>query len=309
MWEELFRHLISYICQITILILPIFEETWDYIFLGMVSVVTTTVVSTSRPEGGVTKGVMTATVVPTERLDVYEDPYAVLEGLQDAWRARQNDPQISRDDASDINTGEIEWRSYAPPAALKGLQGIDSDLLKEIFTTSVDNLQARAVEELKQEETAAAEQRVTDERLAKEAEKGKAPYLPIIIAEEKPPAEILPDVDPNHPLSADAEADDLYTDDGVTPFDSSQLYTKRRHKFMGIFRKQISRTVVISESSKAGAEREAAEAREAQEAQRAYFETKLQKVDIKSADPALQAKIAALHRNTSFRVPEKPQLV
>lgn len=309
MRDESLHVFISFICHITALIPPIFKETWDYIFLGMVSVVATAIVAPSRPEGGGRKGGMTATVLPTERLDVYEDPYAILEGLQDAWRARQNNPQLSRDDASDINTNEIEWRSYAPPAALKDVQGIDSDLLREIFVASVDNLQARAVEELKQEEEAAEEQRAADELVAKEAEKGKAPYLPIIIAEDKPPAEVLPDVDPNHPLSAGAATEDLYSDDGVTPFDPSQLYTKRRHKFMGIFRKQISRTIVIPESSKAGAEREAREAREAQEAQRAYFETKLQKVDIKSADPALQEKIAALHRNTSFRVPEQPQLV
>lgn len=253
---------------------------------------------------------MSATVAPNERVDLYQDPYTVLEQLQDSWRERQEQSWQSKDDVSEVDIGQVDWRSYAPPAGISDTQGVDSELLQNIITTSIEQLQIRYQREKIEEAEEAEAQRTAQHAATEKAAKLKEPYLPIIIVNESEAVRmpIVPDCDPRPRDSI--HDDDIYEDDSIGPWDSvsvaSATPAKRRHLFQRLFRKNYPKPAVQAESSKDGAAREA---REAQDAQRQLLNDRLRKVNINLANPQVQQAIADLHRNTSFRIPEKPQLV
>lgn len=265
-------------------------------------------VTTPAPNDG-----MSAIVVPSEKLDIYEDPFAAFEELQDSWKQRQQFAPWSADDLSEVDLGDIDWRTYSPPSGMREVADISAEILLEIITTSIDNVVAKNEQEKLEELENASAQKATIEEAAKEAEKSKKPYLPIIILERADESPLIAGPSStNEPKSrrVSLDEDDLYSDDSLCPADSISVVSRREKKRNFILRKIFQRHTAninpIAESSASGAAREA---REEREARRQYLNSRLSKINVESTNTSAQETIAALRRNTSFKVPEKQQIV
>lgn len=81
---------------------------------------------------------------------------------------------VSSSPASAVGTDdeeeqEVDWKQYEPPAGLKIVEGIESEIIKQLVQQSIENVQSRIAEERNQRRREAAEEL---ERLRQECEAG-----------------------------------------------------------------------------------------------------------------------------------------
>ena len=115
---------------------------------------------------------------PEDYLDFYDNPVETLERLQDEWRSREHARPWSRLPVLDL--GDVGWHKYGPPKVLKKTPTVTSSTLLDIVIESIDNVEARAAEELRVRREEEAHQ-LAEEIAKKDAEKSNEPYLPIIM--------------------------------------------------------------------------------------------------------------------------------
>ncbi|KAF7559691.1 hypothetical protein G7046_g4460 [Stylonectria norvegica] len=119
-------------------------------------------------------------------IDFYENPFETLEGLQAAFRDKEPPESWATNnlDVSPDELGDVDWHKYDPPASLRKTPNVTSQILLDIIWPAIDNVKARIAEEdrLKRLE----EERSLSDKDATKPGKGKEPYLPIIIAPDKP---------------------------------------------------------------------------------------------------------------------------
>ncbi|CAM1507230.1 Fc.00g068710.m01.CDS01 [Cosmosporella sp. VM-42] len=123
---------------------------------------------------------------PEDYIDFYENPFETLEQIQTAFREKEP-PTSWATNLAEVQIDDVEWHKYTPPAALKKAPTITNQLLLDIVSSSIENVKAQAVEaeRLKRE----AEEHSLADKDSLGPGKGKEPYLPIIIAPEKPNVE------------------------------------------------------------------------------------------------------------------------
>ncbi|KAK0383209.1 hypothetical protein NLU13_9122 [Sarocladium strictum] len=108
------------------------------------------------------------------------DHVSTLERIQDlvATAAESEQQEVQWDD--------VDWRKFEPPPALRKTANITSHILLDIVQSSIDRVRERAREERRQE-LMAEEQRLLEElEQLKAKQKGKEPYLPILMVQDKP---------------------------------------------------------------------------------------------------------------------------
>lgn len=226
-------------------------------------------------------------------IDLLDDPYEHLERIQRAWRSKNHEDPWSRDNLSEVDLGNVDWRLYSPPAALADTEAVESDLLREIIASSLQNISNKNTQEVQNEKEEEAARKTAEEEAAKEAAKNKEPYLPIKIGEKREDA-----AEPtNEPFSAEIKPDcdtgSIKDNVGII-----QARVEKRSKFA--IKNLFQRSTEKAESSAAGA---------ARESMRQQLESRLSRANIESTAPAAQATIAELRRHKSVRVPETQELV
>ncbi|KAK5987577.1 putative E3 ubiquitin-protein ligase ARI9-like protein [Cladobotryum mycophilum] len=122
---------------------------------------------------------------PQGVIDSSDNPFEALQGFRDAWASKNHEAPWSSDKFPELDLGDVNWHQYEFPALLRKAPNVTSQILREIISSSIDNVKARIAEEdrLKQEEEL---RRIAEEESATQEGKGKQPYLPIIIREEAP---------------------------------------------------------------------------------------------------------------------------
>ena len=135
---------------------------------------------------------------PEDYIDFYDNPFDDLENLQAAWRDREALVSWSTNNLSDVDVADVDWYKYNPPAALRKATHITSQVLLDIVWSSIENVKTHAAEQHRQQREE-MEQSKLAEATAKKLDKGKGPYLPIIIPQDKPKPE-LDDKTPRHSI-------------------------------------------------------------------------------------------------------------
>ncbi|KAK7421031.1 hypothetical protein QQX98_002389 [Neonectria punicea] len=186
---------------------------------------------------------MPGSFTPEDYIDFYDNPFDDLEHLQAAWRDREALIPWSTNNLSDVDVTHVDWFQYNPPAALRKATHITSQVLLDIVSSSIENVKTQAAEKhrLKRE---GKEQSKLAEDTAKKLDKGKGPYLPIIIPQDKPKPEI-DDRTPRHSIISLSGSTSTVT----TTTDISSKPEKRR-KFA--IRKFFQRSHDKGESSATG---------------------------------------------------------
>ena len=119
-------------------------------------------------------------------IDFYQNPFETLEGLQTAYRERGPQVPWSVENLDEVEIGDVDWHKYDPPALLRKTPTITNQLLLDIVHSSIENVRVRIAEEDRQKlEAAEQEREAKDSQDPSKPGKGKEPYLPIIIHEEK----------------------------------------------------------------------------------------------------------------------------
>ncbi|KAH7270366.1 uncharacterized protein BKA55DRAFT_498869 [Fusarium redolens] len=117
---------------------------------------------------------------PEDYIVFFEDPFGVLDGSETAGEKRE--PRVSWvvRNLPNLDIVDLDWHKYNPPKALRKAPNITSQVLLDILQSSVENVNARIIEEDRQKKEN------EEQRQQEENEKGKSkePYLPIIIPTE-----------------------------------------------------------------------------------------------------------------------------
>lgn len=182
-------------------------------------------------------------------IEFYQPPIEVLQNLQTAYRDKGPVVPWSAENLEEVNVGDIDWHKYDPPASLRKTTNVTNQVLLDIVYSSIENVKAQIAEEnrLKLE---AAER----EREAKEADdpskpgKGKEPYLPIIIPDDKATVAVTNPSDLVSPRKSSVSQSD-----GASVPSVEKAEKRRRFALRRLF--QRSRD--SGESSAAGTAREA----------------------------------------------------
>lgn len=116
---------------------------------------------------------------PWETADTIADPLNTLHRIQELITSS------AANEVSDFRLEVVDWRKVEPPAALRKAPNVTSQILLDVVQSSIDNVRDRIRNE-RREEVMAEEQRVAEEQAARrEEQKGKQPYLPIIMVQEE----------------------------------------------------------------------------------------------------------------------------
>ena len=254
--------------------------------------------SASAVEGSVLPGTLPGTFDVDEATDTVDDPYGYLERIQRAWRAKQHEEPWSKDNLSEVDLGNVDWRLYNAPAALTDAQQVASELLQGILESSLQSIYSRNQEELQNEKNETESRQLAEEEAAKEAQKNKEPYLPIkIVQDREDPNKTAQDAPDNAQAEIEIkpDCDTGSINDGISII-QARLEKRRRFAIKNFFQRSSER----GESSAAGAAREAT---------LKQLEHRLSRANVESTDAAAQETIAALRRHKSVRVPETQELV
>ncbi|KAM0215853.1 hypothetical protein ACHAPA_001714 [Fusarium lateritium] len=123
---------------------------------------------------------MPGTFGPEDYIDFYDNPLEILDKLESAWEKREPRVSWSVNNLPNLDIVDLDWHKYDPPKALKKAPNITSQVLLDILQSSLENVKARNFEQDRQKEDL-EQQRKLEEI---EKEKGKEPYLPVIIPAE-----------------------------------------------------------------------------------------------------------------------------
>lgn len=126
---------------------------------------------------------------PEDYLNFYESPFEVLNGSETSREKQEQRISWAVKKLPDLDILDLDWHEYNPPKALRKAPNITSQVLLDVLQSSVENVNARIMEEDRQKKEN------EEQRKQEENEKGKSkePYLPIII-----PAEPSVEVKANH---------------------------------------------------------------------------------------------------------------
>lgn len=141
---------------------------------------------------------MPGSFTPEDYIDFYENRFDDLENLQAAWRDREALVSWSTNNLSDVDVADVDWYKYNPPAALRKATHITSQVLLDIVWSSIENVKTQAAEHHRQRREEKEQSKLAEDT-AKKLDKGKGPYLPIIIPQDKPQPE-LDDRTPRHSI-------------------------------------------------------------------------------------------------------------
>jgi hypothetical protein len=133
------------------------------------------------------KHVLPGLLEPGDGTDLRDDnPFETLANIQESWRRKDHDGPWSAHKLPVLDLEGIEWHNYDLPAALRKTPNVTSQILRDIVSSSIENVQVQAAQEArrKREEE---EQRASASTSPKPRLNGDEPYLPIIIPEERPP--------------------------------------------------------------------------------------------------------------------------
>lgn len=254
--------------------------------------------SGSTLQASVLPGTLPGSFDVDETIDTVDDPYGHLERIQRVWRAKQHSEPWSKDNLSEVDLGNVDWRLYSAPTALTDAQEEAPELLQGILVSSLQNIYSRNREELQNEKNEAEARQLAEEQAAKEAQKNKEPYLPIkIVQEPEEHEQTAQDATVNAQADTEIKPDcDTGSINGGISIIQARLEKRRRFAIKGFFQRSYDK----GESSAAGA---------AREERLKQLEHRLSKANIESTAPAAQETIAALRRHKSVRVPETQELV
>ncbi|KAL9575279.1 hypothetical protein ACKAV7_000641 [Fusarium commune] len=117
---------------------------------------------------------------PEDYIDFYEDPFGVLDGSETPGEKQEQRVSWAVKKLPNLDIVDLDWHKYNPPKALRKAPNITSQVLLDVLQSSVENVNARIVEEDRQKKEN------EEQRKQEENEKGKSkePYLPIIIPTE-----------------------------------------------------------------------------------------------------------------------------
>jgi hypothetical protein len=120
-----------------------------------------------------------------QKLRAQQSPFEELADLQQAWREREPVLSWTTDKTEGIDLEGIDWQSYDPPAALREMPDVNSQILVDIVEQSLENVRTRATEEYRQRRDE-EERRLAEETEARKAKRAEDLFLPIIIVEDEP---------------------------------------------------------------------------------------------------------------------------
>ncbi|KPM39932.1 hypothetical protein AK830_g6607 [Neonectria ditissima] len=135
---------------------------------------------------------------PEDYIDFYENPFDDLENLQTAWRDRDTLVPWSTNNLSNVDVTDVDWYQYNPPAALRKATHITSQVLLDIIWSSIENVKTQAAEQQRQKREKKEQSKLAEDA-AKKLDKGKEPYLPINIPQDKPKP-YIDDKTPRHSI-------------------------------------------------------------------------------------------------------------
>ncbi|KAH7137178.1 hypothetical protein B0J13DRAFT_73198 [Dactylonectria estremocensis] len=178
---------------------------------------------------------------PEDYIEFYDNPFDNLESVQAAFRARESRVPWSANNLSGVDVTNVDWYEYTPPKALSKAPNITAQVLLDIVFSSIENVKTQAADQKRQKLD--DEQSKLDEDNARKLDKGKEPYLPIIIPQDRP----VPDVKASC-LSITSQSDSLAA--VISPDLAIPIKIEKRRKFA--LRKLFQRTYQRGESSATG---------------------------------------------------------
>lgn len=182
---------------------------------------------------------------PEDYLDFYESPFEVLNGSETSREKQEQRISWVVKKLPDPDILDLDWHKYNPPKALRKAPNITSQVLLDVLQSSVENVNARIIEEDRQKKEN-EEQRKQEEN---EKDKSKEPYLPIII-----PTEPSVEVKANHavpPPKAKIKKEILMTTFGPSVVTKADARANKRRLFA--LRRFFQRSDERGESSATGA--------------------------------------------------------
>lgn len=129
---------------------------------------------------------MPGTFEADDFIDLHDNPFEVLAGIQESWRQKDRGGPWSAHRFPVLDLEDIDWHSYDPPAALRKTPDVTSQILLDIVSSSIENIKVQAANEARQKQEE-EEQSANAGPGPKLGHNGDEPYLPIIIREERPP--------------------------------------------------------------------------------------------------------------------------
>jgi hypothetical protein len=117
---------------------------------------------------------------PWEAAHGIADPITTLERIQELVASATENEQ------PELRWDVVDWRKFEPPAALRKTPHVTSQVLLDIVQSSIERVR-ESVRNERRQELMAEEQRLLQELETRKAkQKGKEPYLPIIMVEDEP---------------------------------------------------------------------------------------------------------------------------
>ncbi|KAF5659699.1 e3 ubiquitin ligase ARI9 [Fusarium heterosporum] len=114
---------------------------------------------------------------PEDYIDFYDNPRAIVEKPESTCEKRKPGVSWSINNLPSVDVDGLDWHKHDPPKALRKAPNITSQVLLDILQSSLENVQARNIEQDRQKEE------LEEQRKIEESDKGKSkePYLPVII--------------------------------------------------------------------------------------------------------------------------------
>ncbi|KAF4334639.1 e3 ubiquitin ligase ARI9 [Fusarium beomiforme] len=118
---------------------------------------------------------------PEGYIDFYENPFEVFDSLESSRGKREPRVSWAVKNLPNVDLVDLDWHKYDPPRALTKASNITSQVILDILQSSLENVQARIIEE------DCLQKEIEEQEKQEETEKGKSkePYLPIIIPTER----------------------------------------------------------------------------------------------------------------------------
>lgn len=161
---------------------------------------------------------------------------------------------LSEEDMAALDASQVDWRDYEPPSALRESSSLTSHILQDLVSSSINNIKARIDREKQDELAAAARSAAVKAEAEQKLEKGKAPYLPVVIVSEHPdPIDEVIEVRRPSSSSQDSFSAACSLTSSVDQTKEPQAAATRKSAFRRLFRRNADK----GESSADGSAREA----------------------------------------------------
>lgn len=192
---------------------------------------------------------MPGSFTPEDYIDFYDNPFEDLENIQTAWKDRETAVPWSTNNLDEVDVTNIKWHEYKPPVALRRTPNVTSQILLDILYSSIENVRARATEQHQKQLDEEEQRKQEDDSKKLDKGKGKEPYLPIIIPEDKPAHQDRPQADNDDDEATPRHSFVSQTPSASTLVSASAKPEKRR---MFAIRKFFQRSHEKGESSATG---------------------------------------------------------